>query len=135
MVSDSGVAYASTTLAAGLGPDTAYAGLRADNQGLKLRDPGFVGDAPELRTMRLRQGNPVGPAGFVSMEDGADGGFVQRGVAAAGGQSAIVGMGGEGAETRATEASVGGFWKAWRTSCGFRESGGLAEVFPRYLSV
>ena len=33
--------------------------------------------------MRLKQGNLAGPAGFVSMEDGAVGGFVQRGIAAA----------------------------------------------------
>ena len=55
------------------------------------------------------------------MEDGAVGGFVQRGIAAADQQAAVVEMGGamaEGAETRATEASVRGFWKAWRTEMG-----------------
>jgi len=51
------------------------------------------------------------------MEDGCVGGFVQRGAAAAGDEVSIVNMGGEGAEsddTRATEASVRGFWKAYR---------------------
>jgi hypothetical protein len=33
--------------------------------------------------MRMKQSNLVGPAGFVSMEDGCVGGFVQRGVAGA----------------------------------------------------
>ncbi len=82
---------------------------------------GFEDDTPELRRMRLKQSNLVGPAGFVSMEDGAVGGFVQRGVATAPDQQAIVQMGGELAEsqdTRATEASVRGFWKAWRAYMG-----------------
>ena len=45
------------------------------------------------------------------------GGFVQRGAAAASDLVSVVNMGGEGAEsdeTRATEASVRGFWKAYR---------------------
>ncbi len=78
---------------------------------------GFTDDTPEMRTLRLRQSNLVGPAGFVSMEDGAVGGFVQRGIASAGDEQAVVEMGGEGAETqdfRATETSVRGFWKAYR---------------------
>jgi anthranilate 1,2-dioxygenase large subunit/terephthalate 1,2-dioxygenase oxygenase component alpha subunit len=78
---------------------------------------GFADDTPELRAMRLKQCNLAGPAGFVSMEDGAVGGFVQRGIAAAEGETSVVEMGGstaETSETRATEASVRGFWKAWR---------------------
>ena len=82
---------------------------------------GFADDTPELRRMRLRQGNLAGPAGYVSMEDGAVGGFVQRGIAAAGDEKAVVEMGGSGTTnegTRATEASVRGFWKAYRTHMG-----------------
>ena len=78
---------------------------------------GFTDDSPELRTRRLKQNNLVGPAGYVSMEDGAVGGFVQRGIAAAADELSVVEMGGSGAETqetRATEASVRGFWKAYR---------------------
>jgi len=78
---------------------------------------GFADDTPELRKMRLKQGNLVGAAGFVSMEDGAVGGFVQRGIDAAEHQTSVVEMGGSGAgtsETKATETSVRGFWKAWR---------------------
>jgi phenylpropionate dioxygenase-like ring-hydroxylating dioxygenase large terminal subunit len=170
MVGQNGVAHASTTLAPVAGPDTSYAGLRTDNQDLKLRDPsfmasvlefgddiqlqilsifpgfilqqihnalairqivptgidsmdlhwtyiGFTDDPPDLRAMRLKQANLAGPAGYVSMEDGAVGGFVQRGIAAAGGHESVMEMGGastDTAETRATEASVRGFWKAWR---------------------
>ena len=45
---------------------------------------GFEDDPPEMTRRRLKQQNLVGPAGFVSMEDGCVGGFVQRGIAAAG---------------------------------------------------
>ncbi len=82
---------------------------------------GFTDDTPELRRMRLRQSNLIGPAGYISMEDGAVGGFVQRGIASASNERAIVEMGGEGTssqETRATEASVRGFWKAYRGHMG-----------------
>ena len=82
---------------------------------------GFQDDTPELRTMRHKQSNLIGPAGFVSMEDGAVGGFVQRGIASAGAQEAIVEMGGDSVRSqssRTTEASVRGFWKAYRLHMG-----------------
>jgi anthranilate 1,2-dioxygenase large subunit/terephthalate 1,2-dioxygenase oxygenase component alpha subunit len=82
---------------------------------------GFADDTPELRKMRLKQSNLIGAAGFVSMEDGAVGGFVQRGVASASEEKAVVEMGGSGAESvnyRATETSVRGFWKAYRNYMG-----------------
>ena len=44
---------------------------------------GYADDTPEQRRVRLKQSNLVGPAGFISMEDGAVGGFVQRGIAGA----------------------------------------------------
>ena len=78
---------------------------------------GYTDDTPEQRTARLKQLNLVGPAGFISMEDGAVGGFVQRGIAGAQGLDAVVEMGGEdtgSSEGRATETSVRGFWKAYR---------------------
>ncbi len=82
---------------------------------------GYADDTPEMRRRRLKQANLVGPAGYVSMEDGCVGGFVQRGAAAAPDEVSVVNMGGEGAEsqeTRATEASVRGFWKAYRRYMG-----------------
>jgi anthranilate 1,2-dioxygenase large subunit/terephthalate 1,2-dioxygenase oxygenase component alpha subunit len=83
---------------------------------------GFAADDPAMRRRRLLQTNLVGPAGYVSMEDGCVGGFVQRGAATAGDEVSVVNMGGEGAEsqeTRATEASVRGFWKAYRRTMGY----------------
>jgi phenylpropionate dioxygenase-like ring-hydroxylating dioxygenase large terminal subunit len=83
---------------------------------------GFEDDTAEMLGRRLKQANLVGPAGYVSMEDGCVGGFVQRGAAAASDEVSVVNMGGEGAEsqdTRATEASVRGFWKAYRRHMGY----------------
>ena len=83
---------------------------------------GFEDDPPEMTRRRLKQQNLVGPAGFVSMEDGCVGGFVQRGIAAAGDEVSVIEMGGSTTEsqaTRATEASVRGFWKAYRERMGY----------------
>jgi phenylpropionate dioxygenase-like ring-hydroxylating dioxygenase large terminal subunit len=82
---------------------------------------GFADDTAEMRTRRNRQNNLAGPAGYVSMEDGCVGGFVQRGIASAGDERAVLEMGGaetvaEG--TRATEAAVRGFWKCYRGHMG-----------------
>jgi anthranilate 1,2-dioxygenase large subunit len=80
---------------------------------------GFDTDTPEQIRTRLRQGNLVGPAGYVSMEDGCVGGFVQRGIAGSGAESAVLEMGGSDAkssESRVTEAAVRGFWKAYRAA-------------------
>jgi len=83
---------------------------------------GFEDDSPEMNRRRLKQQNLVGPAGFISMEDGCVGGFVQRGTAAAPDHVSVIQMGGSTAEsqaTRATEASVRGFWKAYRRHMGY----------------
>jgi len=82
---------------------------------------GYADDTPQQRTVRLKQLNLVGPAGFISMEDGAVGGFVQRGIAGANDLQAVVEMGGAdtgSAEGRAVENSVRGFWKAYRQHMG-----------------
>ncbi len=82
---------------------------------------GYADDPPELRRRRLRHLNLGGPAGFVSMEDGCIGGFVERGIATAEGDASIVQMGGRDIEsqaTRATEAAVRGFWSLWRRMVG-----------------
>jgi phenylpropionate dioxygenase-like ring-hydroxylating dioxygenase large terminal subunit len=78
---------------------------------------GYRADTAKQREMRLRQANLVGPAGFVSMEDGAVGGFVQRGIAATEQEQAVMEMGGDdtaSSGSRATETAVRGFWKRYR---------------------
>jgi len=78
---------------------------------------GYADDSDEMRRRRLKQANLVGPGGYVSMEDGAVGGFVQRGIEAASDMQAVIEMGGSGTDSqpfRATETSVRGFWRAYR---------------------
>jgi anthranilate 1,2-dioxygenase large subunit/terephthalate 1,2-dioxygenase oxygenase component alpha subunit len=82
---------------------------------------GFKDDTPAMRKRRLKQANLVGPAGFISLEDGCIGGFVQRAAATAEDETAVVEMGGRGVETqatRATEVAVRGFWKLYRELTG-----------------
>ena len=91
--------------------------LRQDRIELNWTYLGYVDDTPEERKVRLKQSNLVGPAGYISMEDGAVTGFVQRGIAGAADFHSVVEMGGDDARSsdgRATEASVRGFWKAYR---------------------
>lgn len=78
---------------------------------------GFEDDTPEQRLVRLKQANLVGPAGYISMEDGCVGGFVQRGAAGASDLTAVLEMGGKEAqssESRVTEAGLRGFWQRYR---------------------
>ena len=78
---------------------------------------GYADDTPAQRTMRLKQANLVGAAGFVSMEDGAVGGFVQRGIVGADQGQAVIEMGGSSTSSspsRVTESAVRGFWKCYR---------------------
>jgi phenylpropionate dioxygenase-like ring-hydroxylating dioxygenase large terminal subunit len=82
---------------------------------------GYQADTPSQRETRLKQANLIGAAGFISMEDGAVGGFVQRGIAATENEQAVVEMGGDSTASsgsRATETSVRGFWKAYRALMG-----------------
>ena len=55
---------------------------------------GFDGDDEAMTERRLRQGNLVGAAGYISMEDGCVGGFVQRALQYNDDDSGVVMMGG-----------------------------------------
>jgi phenylpropionate dioxygenase-like ring-hydroxylating dioxygenase large terminal subunit len=82
---------------------------------------GFAGDDEEMTQRRIRQANLIGPAGFISMEDGAATAFVQRGVQAASDRASFVEMGGRdvaSSESRVTETSVRGLWQAYRRHMG-----------------
>jgi anthranilate 1,2-dioxygenase large subunit/terephthalate 1,2-dioxygenase oxygenase component alpha subunit len=82
---------------------------------------GFADDDDGLTERRLRQANLVGPAGFISMEDGAATGFVQRGVAGAPDRASVVEMGGREVgshPSRVNETCVRGFWQAYRRHMG-----------------
>jgi phenylpropionate dioxygenase-like ring-hydroxylating dioxygenase large terminal subunit len=82
---------------------------------------GFTTDDEAMTELRLRQANLIGPAGLISMEDGAAAGFVQRGTAGSGDEVSVVEMGGTGTsseESRVSEAAVRGFWKDYRRHMG-----------------
>lgn len=78
---------------------------------------GFENDDAAMTERRLKQANLVGPAGYISMEDGAVPGFVQRAVRGVEEDAGVLMMGGSDAHSqpfRATESSVRGFWKKYR---------------------
>ena len=83
---------------------------------------GFADDDAEMRELRLKVNNLVGPAGFISMEDGCVGGWIQTAAQADPSASTIMPMGGRAIEptqgSRVTEAAVRGFWKGWRDCMG-----------------
>ena len=75
---------------------------------------GYVDDTPEMRHLRLKQANNVGPAGITSMEDGEAGRLVQLGIRGAADEHSVIEMGGRGPvedqDTVLTEVAVRGFW-------------------------
>jgi hypothetical protein len=78
---------------------------------------GFTTDDAEMTERRLRQANLIGPSGYISMEDGAAPGFVQRNARPATDLLSVVEMGGSSIasdDNRVTEAAVRGFWTAYR---------------------
>ncbi len=79
---------------------------------------GFEDDDAEMIEHRLKTNNLVGPAGFISMEDGCVGGWVQHAATADPTGRTVMPMGGRTIEpsqgSRVTESAVRGFWKAWR---------------------
>jgi anthranilate 1,2-dioxygenase large subunit/terephthalate 1,2-dioxygenase oxygenase component alpha subunit len=78
---------------------------------------GYAGDDDQMAERRLKQANLVGPSGYISLEDGAATGFVQRGAQGAAGHASVVEMGGRGvesSESRVTETSVRGLWQQYR---------------------
>lgn len=84
---------------------------------------GYERDTEAQSQMRVMQGNLTGAAGLVSLEDGCINEFVQRGTATSPDTKAFLEMGGKVAESnessRATEASVRGFWHGYRNIMGF----------------
>jgi len=82
---------------------------------------GYEDDDAAMLMRRQKQSNLVGPGGYISMEDGAVGGFIQRALPGAEEQSSIVQMGGNDVcsqDTRATETAVRGFWQVYRRLMG-----------------
>jgi phenylpropionate dioxygenase-like ring-hydroxylating dioxygenase large terminal subunit len=82
---------------------------------------GFDDDDEAMAERRLRQGNLIGAAGYIALEDGCVGGFVQRALRYNDDDSGVVMMGGHEAQSqnfRASEAAIRGFWKKYRALTG-----------------
>ena len=90
---------------------------------------GYQDDDEAMTRHRLISANLVGPAGFVSMEDGEAIEVIQRATASAGDSSAVVEMGGRGAlrdlAHRVTETPIRGFWSYWAELMGVEAPGGI----------
>ena len=90
---------------------------------------GYVDDDEEMTRHRLLSANLVGPAGFVSMEDGEAIEVIQRATRSAGDASAVIEMGGRGAlrdlAHRVTETPIRGFWSYWAELMGVEPEGAI----------
>ncbi len=83
---------------------------------------GYLDDTPELRAMRLKQANLVGPAGYISMEDTEATELVQRGTARDAEASSVIEMSRaapEQQDTLITESLVRRFWVGYQQLMGF----------------
>ena len=78
---------------------------------------GYVSDTPELRAMRIKQANLVGPAGFISMEDGEATELVQKGIIGSENKYAYDALGGrttQSTENLIDEAAIRALWQGYR---------------------
>ena len=88
---------------------------------------GFDDAGEEESSDKLRLANMIGPAGFISMEDGEATRLVQQGVRTQRGDSAFLEMGGRGAvedqDHLVSEVAIRGFWQYYRKVMGFNGRG------------
>lgn len=84
---------------------------------------GYEDDGQEMREIRLKQANLVGPAGLISMEDGYAAELVQQSVTGDRSAASFVEMGGTDVaseESLITETAIRGFWGYYRDAMGFQ---------------
>ncbi len=90
---------------------------------------GYQDDTPELTQHRLRQANLVGPAGFVSMEDGEAIEIVQRATKTAPDAVQVLELGGKGEisdrDYRVNDVPVRGFWSYYAELLGIEPEGAV----------
>jgi anthranilate 1,2-dioxygenase large subunit len=78
---------------------------------------GYEDDDEEMQKRRIKQANLVGPAGYISMEDGYAAEIVQPAIARDGTACSFIEMSGtavEDEENLVSEAAIRGFWLAYR---------------------
>ena len=82
---------------------------------------GFADDDAEMQAIRIKQSNLIGPAGYISMEDGEAVELVQKAVRRDGDKRSYIAMGGGRAEDTphiVTESAIVGFWESYRDFLG-----------------
>ena len=83
---------------------------------------GYADDTPELRALRIKQANLVGPAGYISMEDTEATELVQHGIAGHGDRASVLEMSRAAPDERATlitEGLVRKFWVGYQRLMGY----------------
>ncbi len=83
---------------------------------------GYADDDAQMQGIRLKQGNLIGPAGLISMEDGEAVEIVHNAVIREQDRTSYIGMGGgraEDADHLVTEGSIVGFWEYYRQTMAF----------------
>jgi len=78
---------------------------------------GYADDDDEMRAIRIKQSNLIGPAGYISMEDGEAVELVQKAVIRDSDKHSYIAMGGGQACDTAhlvTESAIIGFWENYR---------------------
>jgi len=83
---------------------------------------GYQDDDAEMRAIRLKQANLIGPAGLISMEDGEAVEIVQNAIVGEELAGSYIAMGGgraEDADHLVTEGAIVGFWDNYQEMVGF----------------
>jgi anthranilate 1,2-dioxygenase large subunit len=84
---------------------------------------GYADDDDDLRAMRIKQANLVGPAGYISMEDTEATELVQQAISSADNDAtSYIGMGDksvDGTSSLITEYLIRGFWNGYRDLMGW----------------
>ena len=83
---------------------------------------GYTDDTPEMRALRIKQANLVGPAGYISMEDTEATELVQRGTRRDGDASSLIALSLEKPDlqdTMVTESLIRRFWVGYQKLMGF----------------
>jgi len=78
---------------------------------------GYADDTPEMRKLRIKQANLVGPAGYISMEDTEATELVQRGTIRDGDKTSFIEMSRDAPEqqdTLITESLIRRFWVGYQ---------------------
>jgi anthranilate 1,2-dioxygenase large subunit len=86
---------------------------------------GYEDDDAEMRKLRIKQANLVGPAGYISMEDTEATELVQQGVARDAGLSSVIDMARDApdqSDTLITETLIRSFWTGYQSLMAFDDA-------------